>query len=120
MRLEQFAKTRTHPENGRFSRTLATVSGSVAGPCVSSTPVDIMANRPWSEEPARLPGGPYLVDHKSDTEELAEQIVSRAAPDQSRPGRAGQGAGRRGFHVSRTGSTRGFVGQLSNFSTPSG
>src|SRR5262245_66690424 len=49
-RMEQVAKLVTHPDNGRLSRTIANrLWQRLMGRGIVH-PVDVMANRPWSED----------------------------------------------------------------------
>jgi hypothetical protein len=82
-RLEQFAQLVTHPDNGRFSRTIANrVWQRLLGRGVVH-PVDVMANRPWSEDLLDYLAV-YLVDNRYDLKKLTEHIVTSRAY-QSRP-----------------------------------
>src|SRR5262249_40665912 len=49
-RLEQLARLVTHPDNGRFTRTIANrIWQRLMGRGIVH-PVDVMANRPWSDD----------------------------------------------------------------------
>jgi hypothetical protein len=77
-RLEQFARLVTHPDNGRFSRTIANrVWQRLMGRGIVH-PVDVMANRPWSEDLLDYLAV-YLVDHRYDLKQLTEHIVTSRA-----------------------------------------
>jgi len=74
-RLEQLAGLITHPENGRFTRTIANrIWQRLMGHGVVH-PVDVMANRPWSEDLIDYLAV-YLADHKYDLKKLIEHIVT--------------------------------------------
>jgi hypothetical protein len=82
-RLEQLARLVTHPDNGRFTRTIANrIWQRLMGRGVVH-PVDVMANRPWNEDLIDYLGV-YLVDEKYDLKKLMEHIVTSHAY-QSRP-----------------------------------
>jgi hypothetical protein len=82
-RLEQLAGLVTHPDNGRFTRTMANrVWQRLMGRGVVH-PVDVMANRPWDEDLLDYLGV-YLADQKYDLKKLIEHIVTSRAY-QSRP-----------------------------------
>ncbi len=82
-RLEQLALLVTHPDNGRFTRTMANrLWQRFMGRGVVH-PVDVMANQPWSEDLLDYLGA-YLVDQKYDLKKLIEHIVTSRAY-QSRP-----------------------------------
>ena len=77
-RLEQLAGLVTHPDNGRFARTIVNrVWQRLFGRGIVH-PVDIMGNRPWSEDLLD-----YLAidlrDRGYDLKQLIEQIVSSRA-----------------------------------------
>jgi hypothetical protein len=86
-RLEQLARLVTHPDNGRFARTIVNrVWQRLMGRGIVH-PVDIMANRPWSEDLLDYLAV-YFVDHHYDLKSLLEHIAtsrvyqSRAAVQQ--------------------------------------
>jgi hypothetical protein len=82
-RLEQLAGLVTHPDNGRFTRTMANrVWQRLMGRGIVH-PVDVMANRPWNEDLLDYLGT-YLADQKYDLKKLIEHIVTSHAY-QSRP-----------------------------------
>src|SRR5207248_4014458 len=82
-RLEQFAALVTHPDNGRFSRTIANrLWQRFLGRGIVH-PVDVMANRPWSDDLLDYLGT-YLADQKYDLKNLTEHILTSRAY-QSRP-----------------------------------
>ncbi len=77
-RLEQMAWLVTHPENGRFSRTIVNrIWHRLMGRGLVH-PVDVMANKPWSEDLLDYLAG-YLVEQKYDLKKLVEHIVSSRA-----------------------------------------
>jgi hypothetical protein len=77
-RLEQLAQLVTHPENGRFSRTIANrIWQRLMGRGIVH-PVDVMANKPWSEDLLDYLAV-YLVDQKYDLKKLMEHIVTSRA-----------------------------------------
>ncbi len=74
-RLEQLADLITHPENGRFTRTIANrIWQRLMGRGVVH-PVDVMANRPWSDDLIDYLAV-YLADQKYDLKKLIEHIVT--------------------------------------------
>jgi hypothetical protein len=82
-RLEQLARLVTHPDNGRFTRTIANrIWQRFMGRGIVH-PVDVMANRPWNEDLLDYLGV-YLADQKYDLKKLMEHIVTSRAY-QSRP-----------------------------------
>ncbi len=82
-RLEQLARLVTHPDNGRFTRTIANrLWQRLMGRGIVH-PVDVMANRPWTDDLLDYLGV-YLADHKYDLKKLIEHIVTSRAY-QSRP-----------------------------------
>jgi hypothetical protein len=82
-RLEQLAALVTHPENGRFTRTIANrLWQRLMGRGIVH-PVDVMANRPWSEDLLDHLAV-YLADNGYDLKKLIEHIVTSRAY-QSRP-----------------------------------
>ncbi len=69
-RLEQFAALVTHPDNGRFQRTIVNrIWQRLMGRGIVQ-PVDVMANRPWSEDLLDYLAG-FLVDEQFDLKKLA-------------------------------------------------
>ncbi len=82
-RLEQLAKLVTHPDNGRFTRTIANrLWQRLLGRGIVH-PVDVLANRPWSDDLLDYLGV-YLSDHGYDLQKLLEHIVT-SRTYQSRP-----------------------------------
>lgn len=82
-RLEQLASLVTHPDNGRFTRTIANrVWQRLLGRGIVH-PVDVMANRPWSDDLLDYLGV-YLAEQKYDLKKLIEHIVTSRAY-QARP-----------------------------------
>jgi hypothetical protein len=82
-RLEQLARLVTHPDNGRFTRTIANrLWQRLMGRGVVQ-PVDVMANRPWDDDLLDYLGT-YLADQKYDLKKLVEHVVTSRAY-QSRP-----------------------------------
>jgi len=82
-RLEQLAGLVTHPDNGRFSRTIANrIWQRLLGRGIVH-PVDMMANRPWSEDLLDYLAV-YLSDNGFNQKKLIEHIVTSRAY-QSRP-----------------------------------
>jgi hypothetical protein len=74
-RLEQLAALVTHPENGRFSRTIANrIWHRLMGRGLVH-PVDMMGNKPWSEELLDYLAN-YLVENRYDIKKLIEHITS--------------------------------------------
>ena len=73
----------THPDNGRFARTIVNrIWQRLMGRGIVH-PVDVMANEPWSEDLLDYLAA-YLVDHGYDLKRLIDQIVTSRAY-QSRP-----------------------------------
>ena len=73
-RLERLAALVTHPDNGRFPRTIANrIWQRLMGRGIVH-PVDVMANEPWSEDLLEYLAT-YLVDHGYDLKALIEHIV---------------------------------------------
>ena len=65
----------THPDNGRFPRTIANrIWQRLMGRGIVH-PVDVMANEPWSEDLLDYLAT-YLVDHGYDLKALIEHIVA--------------------------------------------
>ena len=82
-RLEQLAKLVTHPDNGRFSRTIANRLWQRLMGRGLVHPVDAMANRPWSEDVLDYLAV-YLADNNYDVKKLLEHILTSQAY-QARP-----------------------------------
>lgn len=77
-RLRQLAALVTHPENGRFQRTIANrLWQRLMGRGIVH-PVDVMANRPWSEDLLDYLGT-YLADHGYDLKQLIEHVLTSRA-----------------------------------------
>ncbi|HWG44047.1 MAG TPA: PSD1 and planctomycete cytochrome C domain-containing protein [Gemmataceae bacterium] len=77
-RLEQLARLVTHPANGRLQRTIANrIWQRLFGRGIVH-PVDVMANKPWSEDLLDYLGA-YLGDHGYDLKQLIEHIVRSRA-----------------------------------------
>jgi hypothetical protein len=77
-RLEQLAELVTHPDNGRFTRTIANrLWQRLLGRGIVH-PVDVMANRPWSEDLLDYLAS-YLADNGHDVKKLLEHIVTSRA-----------------------------------------
>src|SRR5262249_33694747 len=74
-RLEQLAGLITHPDNGRFARTIVNRLWHRFMGRGLVHPVDVMANKPWSESLLDYLAV-YLVDHGCDLKKLIEHIVS--------------------------------------------
>ena len=88
-RLERLAGLVTHPDNGRFPRTIANrIWQRLMGRGIVH-PVDVMANEPWSEDLLEYLAT-YLVDHGYDLKALIEHIVDSRAY-QSSPAVASEG-----------------------------
>lgn len=77
-RLEQLAKLITHPDNGRFTRTIANRLWQRLLGRGLVHPVDMMANRPWSEDVLDYLAV-YLSDNGYDIKKLLEHIVTSRA-----------------------------------------
>jgi len=77
-RLERLAGLVTHPDNGRFARTIVNRLWQRLFGRGIVHPVDVMANRPWSEELLDYLAL-YLVDNEYDLKKLSEHIVSSQA-----------------------------------------
>jgi hypothetical protein len=77
-RLERLAGLVTHPDNGRFARTIVNRLWQRLFGRGIVHPVDVMANRPWSEELLDYLAL-YLVDNKYDLKKLLEHIISSQA-----------------------------------------
>jgi hypothetical protein len=73
-RLERLAELVTHKDNGRFARTIVNrLWERLMGRGIVH-PVDIMANKPWSEDLLDYLAG-YLVEHNYDLKKVVEHIV---------------------------------------------
>ena len=82
-RLERFANLVTHPDNGRFTRTISNrLWQRLLGRGIVH-PVDVMANKPWSEDLLDYLAV-YLVEQKYDLKKLMEHITTSKAY-QARP-----------------------------------
>jgi hypothetical protein len=84
-RLEELSRLATSSDNGRFSRTIVNrIWHRLMGRGLVH-PVDVMGNRPWSEDLLDYLAG-YLVENKYDLKKLIEHIAtsetyqSQAAP----------------------------------------
>jgi hypothetical protein len=77
-RLEQLARLVTSPDNGRFARTIVNRLWQRLFGRGIVHPVDVMANRPWSEDLLDYLAG-YLVDQGYDLKRLIEHIVTSRA-----------------------------------------
>ena len=74
-RLEQLAALVTHPDNGRFSRTIVNrIWHRLMGRGIVH-PVDVMANEPWSEDLLDYLAT-YLVENGYDLKKLIEHIAT--------------------------------------------
>ncbi len=77
-RLERLAELVTHPDNGRFARTIVNrVWDRLMGRGIVY-PVDVMANRPWNEDLLDYLAV-YLVEQGHDVRKLIEHIVTSRA-----------------------------------------
>jgi hypothetical protein len=77
-RLEELARLVTDRNNGRFARTITNrIWQRLMGRGIVH-PVDVMANRPWSEDLLNYLGV-YLADQKYDLKKLIEHIVTSRA-----------------------------------------
>lgn len=77
-RLEQLAALVTHPDNGRFARTLVNrVWHRLTGRGIVH-PVDVMGNKPWSEDLLDYLAV-YFVENKYDIKKLIEHIATSHA-----------------------------------------
>lgn len=77
-RLEQTAALVTHPDNGRFTRTIANrLWQRFLGRGIVH-PVDVMGNRPWSDDLLDYLAV-YLVEQQYDLKKLMEHIVTSRA-----------------------------------------
>lgn len=77
-RLEQLAKLVTHPDNGRFTRTIANRIWQRFMGRGLVHPVDVMANRPWSEDLLDHLAT-YLADNGHDLRKLMGHILTSKA-----------------------------------------
>ncbi len=77
-RLEQLAHLVTHPDNGRFPRTIVNRLWQRLMGRGLVHPVDVMANRPWSEDLLDYLAG-YLVEQHYDLKKLLEHILTSRA-----------------------------------------
>jgi hypothetical protein len=77
-RLEQLAKLVTHPDNGRFTRSIANRLWHRLMGRGLVHPVDIMANRPWDEDLLDYLAV-YLADNGYDLKKLLEHILTSKA-----------------------------------------
>ncbi len=74
-RLDQVAGLVTHPDNGRFARTIVNrIWQRLMGRGIVH-PVDMMANQPWSEDLLDNLAG-YLVEQRYDLKKLMEHIAT--------------------------------------------
>jgi Protein of unknown function (DUF1549)/Protein of unknown function (DUF1553)/Planctomycete cytochrome C len=77
-RLEQFAALVTHPDNGRFSRTIANrIWHRLLGRGIVH-PVDVMAGPPWNEDLLDYLAV-YLIENAYDLKKLMAHIASSKA-----------------------------------------
>src|SRR5262245_25123905 len=77
-RLERLAKLVTHPDNGRFTRTIANRLWQRLMGRGLVHPVDMMGNRPWSEDLLDYLAM-YLSDNGYDLKKLMEHIATSRA-----------------------------------------
>src|SRR5262249_2926080 len=77
-RLERMAELVTHAENGRFTRTIANRLWQRLMGRGLVHPVDVMANRPWSDDLLDYLAT-YLTDNRYDLKKLMEHIVTSRA-----------------------------------------
>jgi hypothetical protein len=77
-RLEQLARLVTHPDNGRFTRTIVNRLWQRLMGRGLVHPVDVMANQPWSEDLLDHLAV-YLANRGFDLKELIEYIVTSRA-----------------------------------------
>jgi hypothetical protein len=74
-RLEQLAALATHPDNGRFSRTIVNrIWHRLLGRGLVH-PVDVMGNKPWCEDLLDYLAV-YLIENKYDLKKLMEHIAT--------------------------------------------
>lgn len=77
-RLEQLAALVTHPENGRFTRTIANrMWDRLMGRGIVH-PVDVMANKPWSEDLLDYLAV-YFAENGHDLKKLMEHVATSKA-----------------------------------------
>ena len=77
-RMEQLAALVTHPDNGRFTRTIVNrIWQRLMGRGIVH-PVDVMANKPWSDDLLDYLAV-YLVDEKYDLKKLIVHITTSRA-----------------------------------------
>jgi len=77
-RLEQLAALVTHPENGRFTRTIANrIWNRLMGRGIVF-PVDVMGNKPWSEDLLDYLAV-YFAENGHDLKKLMEHITTSQA-----------------------------------------
>jgi hypothetical protein len=77
-RLEELARLVTHPDNGRFTRTMANrVWHRLLGRGLVH-PVDVMGNRPWSEDLLDYLAA-YLAENGYDLKKLMEHVATSRA-----------------------------------------
>ncbi len=94
-RLAQLASLVTHPDNGRFPRTIANrIWQRLMGRGIIH-PVDVMGNEPWSEDLLEYLAS-YLVDHHYDLKALIEHIAD-SQTYQSNPAIASEGDSSDGY-----------------------
>ncbi|OYV85474.1 MAG: hypothetical protein B7Z73_13505 [Planctomycetia bacterium 21-64-5] len=74
-RLARLAELVTHPENGRFARTIVNRLWQRLMGRGLVHPVDVMANRPWSEDLLDYLAN-YLVEQGYDSKKLLEHILT--------------------------------------------
>ncbi|OWK37488.1 PSD1 and planctomycete cytochrome C domain-containing protein [Fimbriiglobus ruber] len=77
-RLEQLAALVTHPDNGRFTRTIANRFWDRLMGRGIVYPVDVMGSKPWSEDLLDYLAV-YLADNGYDLKKLLEHIVTSQA-----------------------------------------
>jgi hypothetical protein len=94
-RLAQLARLVTHPDNGRFPRTIVNrIWQRLLGRGIVH-PVDVMANEPWSEDLVEHLAT-YFVAHGQDLKALIEHIVT-SRTYQSQPAAASEGDSAGGY-----------------------
>jgi hypothetical protein len=103
-RLERLAELVTHSGNGRFPRTIVNrIWQRLMGRGIVQ-PVDVMANKPWSENLLEYLAS-FLVDHHYDLKALIEHIASshayQAEPAVATEGESADDFVYRGPHVKR-------------------
>jgi hypothetical protein len=77
-RLEQLARLVTHPDNGRFARTIVNRLWQRLFGRGLVHPVDVMANRPWDEDLLDYLAG-YLLENGYDLKRLLEHMLTSRA-----------------------------------------